>query len=514
MPVNKLLASLLFILLFVCGNAFAQLKDIEFEGSNSLRWEDGDEVDNRRGDYEYPHNTSARRFVENQLRMDLYAKGFRVGGRLLYFKPSDVDIYQYGLEDTTGFDKLYVEADLAPINLRVGDFSELWGYGLALSLHENRDLYFDSELRGVRAKLDVGPLKLTGLSGTTPDGFLVKKTEVTAGRVETGGKGGNLGFNYVRNDSGHYLEANTSSIDWNLTRGFATVYGEQAWIDTRIGKDTDGSDNILFGRAWFWGLNLSKWDWSLLLEYNNYDYKDNSIAPIHNPPAAYRELGPRLLQGREPHYLNIPDEVGYQAELSGSATEDIFTTFHYNIASHHKEGGQNGLPFPTLKQKDFPFWEMFGNIEWSLPGNRTAFLELGANEEAAVIWQNRMWAQARYTTPILDDQELELEVEQMAITEHLADTDRDLHDQLFSVGWKPNGSFSIGGVYQLSDDELLKKHEGENWPSVESAVSFGGGKHRMILFYGRERGGLKCSNGVCRQVQAFSGFRLSLETSL
>jgi hypothetical protein len=510
--VSKQFPALLIVLLLACCSVFAQLKDIEFEGSNSLRWEDGDEVDNRLGGKEYPHDTSIRHFVENQLRMDLYTKTFRLGGRLLYFKPSDVDINQYGLKDTTGFDKIYVEADLAPINLRVGDFSELWGYGLALSLYENRDLYFDSELRGIRAKFDVGPLKLTGLSGTTPDGFLVKKTEVTAGRVEAGGEGGTLGFNYVRNDSGYYREANTSSIDWNITRGFATIYGEQAWKDTYTGKKYDGSDNILFGRAWFWGLGLSKWNWSLLLEYNNYDYHDPTT--IQNPPATYRELGPRLLQGREPHYLNIGDEVGYQIELSGSATEDIFTTLHYNLASHHEEGEQSGLPFPTLKQEDAPFWEMFGNIEWSLPGDRTAFLELGANEEASVIWQDRMWAQARYTTPFRDGEELEFEVEQMLITEHLDDTDRDLHDQLFSLGWKPNGSFSIAGFYQLSNDEILKKREGENWPSVESAISFGGGKHRMILFYGRERGGLKCSNGVCRQVQAFSGFRLSLETSL
>ncbi|MBU1919949.1 hypothetical protein KKG66_03825 [bacterium] len=508
---KKLLCLLCFGLFALSGNTFAQLEDIEIEGSNSLRWENGDEVDERRANNEYPNNTIARRFVENQLRLDLYANNLRFGGRLLYFRPSDYDKYQYGIADTTHFDKLYIEAKIAQLSLRAGDFSELWGYGLALSLFENRDLYFDSELEGIRAKLEVGPLRLTGLSGTTPNGFLVKRTDVTAGRAEVGGSEGALGFSYVRNDSGIYRESNVAAVDWKFTRGVATVYGEQAWKDTYIGKHPDGSDRILFGRASFWGINLNKWNWSLLLEYNNYNYKD--ITPIQNPPAVYREVGPRLLQGREPHYLNIGDEVGYQLELSGSVTEEIYSTFHYNLSSHHPEN-QGGFPRPTLQQEDSPFWEMFGNAEWYLPGGRTTFLELGANEEASVVWQDRLWAHAKYTTPFKDNQELEFEVEQLLITEHIGDDDHDYHDQLFSVGWIPSGGFSIYALYQMSDDENLKKKEGDNWLSVESSVSFGGGKHRLILFYGRERGGLKCSNGVCRQVQAFEGFRLSLETSL
>ena len=508
---NRMLPALLtgILLIFVCDNALAQLGDIEFSGSNSLRWEEGDEVDERLNN-EYPDNTIARRFVENQLRFDLYASNLRFGGRLLYFRPSDYDIYQYkNIVDTTHFDKLYVEAQVTNLNLRAGDFSEIWGYGLALSLFENRDLYFDSELEGFRAKMDFGPLRLTGLTGTTPSGFLVEKTEVTAGRIEAGGSEGLLGFSYVNIDSGFYRGANVAAIDWNFTRGIATIYGEHAWKETNLGSRTDG--RFLDRHASYFGLNLNKWNWSLLLEYNNYNYGDAS--PIQNPPAVYREIGPRLLQGREPHYLNIPDEVGYQIELSGSPTEDIYTTFHYNLSSRHAED-QGGIPRPTLQQDNSPFWEMFGNAEWYLPGDRTVYLEIGANEEVAVSWQDRMWAHARYSTPISDDQELEFEVEQLLITDKTGAKDRDLHDQLISIGWIPSGSFSIYAFFQMSDDEELKKKEGDNWLSVESSVSFGGGKHRAILFYGHERGGLKCSNGVCRQVQAFEGFRLTLETSL
>jgi hypothetical protein len=258
-------------------------------------------------------------------------------------------------------------------------------------------------------------------------------------------------------------------------------------------------------------LTLAVKNWSLLLEYNNYDY--GLFTPVQNPPAAYRELGPRLLQGREPHFLNIGDEVGYQAELSGSLTESIFTLLHYNLASHHA-AGQDGIPRPTLQQEDTPFWEFFGNAEWYLPGDRYAYLEIGANEEASVVWQERKWAHAKYKTPFRKKEELEFEVEQLLVTEFRGEEKLDFHDQLFSVGWIPTGSFSIYLIYQMSDDEELKAEEGDNWPSGEAAFSFGNGHHRAIIFYGRERGGLKCSNGVCREVQAFEGVRFTLETSL
>jgi len=50
--------------------------------------------------------------------------------------------------------------------------------------------------------------------------------------------------------------------------------------------------------------------------------------------------------------------------------------------------------------------------------------------------------------------------------------------------------------------------EGDQWMGGELAAEIGN-NHRLILFYGRERGGLKCTSGVCRTVQSFEGVRLT-----
>jgi hypothetical protein len=38
-------------------------------------------------------------------------------------------------------------------------------------------------------------------------------------------------------------------------------------------------------------------------------------------------------------------------------------------------------------------------------------------------------------------------------------------------------------------------------------------KNQVTFSYGSERGGLKCTNGICRYVNPFEGFRATIQTS-
>ncbi len=484
--------------------AFAQLEDIELDGSNQLRFDNGREVDTRRAGLEYPDNTIARRFVENRLRLDLFSGNFRLGGRYLYFRPSEADVDQFRLTDQNRFDKRYFEATFDPLQLRFGHFSDLWASGLALSLFENRDLYFDSELDGVRAQVNAGSVKLIGLTGKTQAGALVPEIKTTAGRIELSPGKEHLGFSYVYHDSLQNPETSVAGVDWNFTRGPVNVYGERVWNEQIL----TGGDEA--GHATFVGVVLSRWGWSLLAEYADYNY--GRATQIQNPPTTFREVGPRLLQGREPHVMNVPDEVGAQIELNGSLAENTFVTGHFNANSRHSEDDET-IPLPNLEEKYRAYWDIFANVDHSFDGGQQLFVELGANEESAAIWQERTWGQVRATFPFRGSQELEFEVEQLLITDKSRD-DEKYHDMLYAVSWVPSPTLSLYLSVQMTDDEELQKREGDAWMSGEVAWQLAAGKHRAILFYGTERGGLKCSNGVCRQVQAFSGLRFTLETSL
>lgn len=479
--------------------------NFDIQGSNFLRYDEGKEVNFLTPDLNHPDNQLKRRFFENRLRLDL-TKGILHGGvRWLHFRPSANDGSQYGLAAESRVDKRFVEATYDPIALRLGHFSDLWANGLVFSSFENRDLYFDSELDGARIRLEGGPLVLTGVRGASADGLLVKHAEVTAGRTEWRGGDLGMGFSYLNIDSGFYNEAHVSGLDLRVSRGPVSLNVERAW------NEFFTSASSAEGHATYAGISLSKWNWSLLFDYKDYAY--GYATPFQNPPIAYREISPRLLQGREPHVMNIPNEVGYQIELSGQLRSGTYTTLHFHQASRHPDKDQS-IPFPTLKDVDAPIWEVFGNVSHDLPESRTLFLEVGANEEAATTWQKRKWAQMRFGTPFRKSQAVDVEIEELFITDVIRNEEQFL-DQLYALEWSNGERLSLTASFQTTDDEELKQREGDNWFSLEAATTIGAeNRHRLLVFYGAERGGLKCSNGVCRQVQAFRGLRLTLETTL
>ena len=130
-----------------------------------------------------------------------------------------------------------------------------------------------------------------------------------------------------------------------------------------------------------------------------------------------------------------------------------------------------------------------------------------------MVWQERKWAWLKFSTPFRGSQELDIHSETLLITDRYRGGEK-FTDQLVGINWFDGKSLSLDLAYEFSNDAELKKREGNGWPSVEAVTTMGRGKHRVSVFYGRERGGLKCSNGVCRQVQPFTGWRLTLETSL
>jgi hypothetical protein len=72
----------------------------------------------------------------------------------------------------------------------------------------------------------------------------------------------------------------------------------------------------------------------------------------------------------------------------------------------------------------------------------------------------------------------------------------------------PKWFFSIMDQYNYGNpDDDLKLHY------YTAAMAFVQGPHRISLAYGRQREGLLCVGGVCRQVPASNGFTLNISTS-
>jgi hypothetical protein len=479
---------------------------IRLTGSNLLHIDEGSEVDPVK-QAEFPDNRTHRSFFENRLRLNVAYGNWTLGGRFLYFRPSEVDKRVYAVTDETGLDKRYFEAKIQPLAIRVGNFAEVFDHGLTLSLFEDRELFFDSELDGVRLSFAKGPVSVVGLKGRSRarEGFLVEEEGVTGIHAEAiPMKGWKVGASFVHMDSSGYAESNLPGLSGLATVGPVQFGGEYAWKETNLGVTQT------HGHACYLELTATSGRYNLMVNYKDYKYR--GWTPFQNPPIAYREIGLRLLQNREPHVFNPEDDVGYQIEVRGPAVEDLLVLVHFNHSSQHAED-QDGIPHPTLKERDWPYWEFFTGVENVWESGWSLECEAGLNEEAQTqFWYKRSWLAAEATAPIGKFGNLQFGGELLDIRDQRSD--KSFMDELAFLGWDNENNLSVWFQSQWTDDEALQEREGDFWPSAEIGYSFGDSHHRAILFYGRERGGLRCSNGFCRRVQPFEGFRITLESSL
>jgi hypothetical protein len=504
--VSRPLVLCMIVLLWAVWVHRCHAAELSVDGSNLLHMDEGREVDPQQS-ADYPHNRAYRSFFEDRLRLNIAYGDLSFGGRFLYFRPSAVDQRFFHVQSETGLDKRYIDAKVDPLSMRVGTFADVFDYGLTLSLFEDRDLFFDSELDGVRFSLAKGPVSFTGLKGRSRarPGFLVAEEGVTGVHGEVVPKRGwKIGASYVHLDSSGYSEAFLPGVSGSALVGPVHLGGEYAWKETDVGRKT------VHGHAGYLETVISVERYTLLLNYKDYQYR--GWTPFQNPPLVSREIGPRLLQFWEPHVFYPEDDVGYQAELSGPIGQYLVALIHFNQSSQHKVG-QKGIAWPTLEERNWPYWEFFASGDVTWPSDWRLESEVGLNEEAQLqYWYKRHWITADAEAPLGKASSLLFGGEVLGI--HDERNDADFTDALVLLGWDEGEHLSVEFQFQWTDDKTLQKKEGVSWPSVEAGYTFGEGRHRAILFWGRERGGLKCSNGFCRRVQPFEGFRLILESTL
>ncbi|MFH1010622.1 MAG: DUF6029 family protein [bacterium] len=503
---SRSLVCCMICLLSLAGARWSMGADLTVGGANLLRLDEGFEVDPQKS-AEYPENRSRRSFFENRLRMNIGYGHLSFGGRLLYFRPSEIDRKFFGVESETELDKRYLEAQVSPLAIRVGHFAQVFDYGLALSLLEERDIFFDSELDGVRFSFAKGPVSFAALKGRSRarPGFLVAEEGVTGIHGEVApAPGWKMGASFVHLDSSGYPESRLPAVSAAASLGPVQLGGEFAWKETDVGSEQ------VQGHAGYVETMVTAGSYTLFADYKDYRYR--GWTPFQNPPLVSREIGPRLLQNREPHVFYPEDDVGYQVELSGMVTEELFARIHFNHSSHHA-AGQKGIARPTFQERNWPYWEFFADAEMTWPSQWRLEFEVGLNEEAQLqYWYKKHWLAADGAAPLGEAGSLLFGAEVLGVRDER--TEENFTDALLMLGWDDGKRFSLEVQSQWTDDESLRKKEGISWPSAEAAYSFGEGRHHAILFYGRERGGLRCSNGFCRRVQPFEGFRFILESSL
>ena len=488
----------IYILIITSLFASPLLKAQNFQGGIQLRWDSGEEADPT-SNLTFPDNLTDRHYFESLISGDFWLKRqpfggkLRMGFRMLELQSSEVDgILLYGLQDERRLDdKLYAQWSRKKWEIWIGDVYETFGKGLTLNLFENRDLYFDSGLRGGKVSYKANHLRIKAIYGKSRQGYLVKEENIGGANVEYRAPLGLFtGVNLVHQEGINYEKQLIPGIYSGIETGPVSVYMEYAQLRPDDGKTSSGDGT-------FFSVSASTLGFAAQVGYKYYNFGIDN--PFQTPPITQREYTTHLLSAH-PHIPLIYDQVGLEVDLSASPSELVYLNLNFSRSTSHV--GNDLLP--PLKEEYNPFWELFLEGELYLHPDLTLKIGGGQNEEARnVFWEKKTGLSGETIYNLNELWSVTLDLENMWVN----DKDSVKHDEQWmavTLSRAPYGSVN----FSYEQSSLDSDEEGDQWMGIELALNIRQ-NHRLLLFYGRERGGLKCTSGVCRPVQPFEGFKLT-----
>ena len=326
------------------------------------------------------------------------------------------------------------------------------------------------------------------------------------------------------------------------------------------GSETDKGNGLYFSNT-----NYIK-DWALTSNYRRYriDVKDPSMRDnilsnygqaldVQRSPTGYYQHNFKLLS-RNSKQVNLNDEIGLELELIGPIDENRTLLLNYTKSSStkgcHNEFGywerepltttnrnSNSL-FPSSDKDSYPFDEIFIELNGYNKAH-TLFYRVGfdyfsdtfavlANSNTSESFEvNKAITFPFMVNVILNDLwsiEVQLELQRAKKGFEVTTNDESSFVSLLSEKYQDNIflGFTVNhapwsltvATESTNSDESLSNFDSNTWNSVALTYRI---KSDNILevFYGSIRGGLDCTNGVCRYIQPFeNGLRIDYNVNL
>ncbi len=546
---RKLLISI--IIIFCCSESYAQLNlNVTAAVSNLLRYGNG---------YEYSGNIrNPKEYFENLTDARLNVNGIIFGLRY-----ENSDPIEYGL-NFRGIRKRYIEyKHESGISLRAGDFWEIISRGLSLNVFEDRALGYDTGIDGGRVTYQktFGKKNPVKLKAQIIGGNIIYSDYLIPERIEkyrirsayaevSPVKPLTIGLNYVYSN-GDLPEGSVSTKvktdlpEINLNLNFSSFQLYTAYSH----KTSLVSPNEIFpkpitakGDGLYSSLSYSLKKIGLTLDYKNYRYdvtlpdnrsntRPTRMLPYQNPPTAIREHTSTLIT-RNPHIVDFNDEVGCQADIVYSPSDKLNFNFNGSVASRHyeyrdidttsvvsyKRVDRNGNYIPSLADAFSPFWEYY--LEGEYYASDKVYTRLAFARQSSVLYNqiNPLSSEKLFTSTI------PVEIKYSFTKKYTLTTisesqwghnsirigDKNYFNQYlsFTLSRSPNLNLTFNTEFTNDNEEPTGR---KAWYLGETSYKINE-SNTVTVSYGSERGGLRCANGICRYVNPFTGFRVTVQT--
>lgn len=490
-------------------------------------------------------NENKFQYFENVTNVRIsFPKKINIGFRFLYDDPPEVGAPFKGLS------KRFVEYKNNGFSLRVGNSSELFSHGLVLNLFENRGLAYDTWLDGVKANYKYSNFNASLIAGTIDfrDSINIARHEIyklRGGNVEYKIKKiGKVGASFISAEATIpqsvnnkianvelpeiYFDINYNELDFHL--GWA-----QKWVNTPIDRNTSRGTGI-YSSLSFAGENLG-----ITIDYKNYQFdlqdpflqndetRTTKLLPFQNPPIVMKEHSYTLLT-RALHHVDFNDEVGIQLDAIYTVNEDLNFSLNISLASTHNSYLYNNSTFsftagesknllPSTKINYSPYSEFFFEGEYYFDyetairfgfakREKTLYNSFGGTDGSHTIKSIVIPIQFQATLNEKLSTTIQYEFETVNDNYNVGQENFNNHFLTVITSLVNNITFALR--YELTSNDF-DPSDRTDWLVGELGYRISG-SNLVSLSYGRERGGQICSNGICRYILPFKGFKFSLQT--
>jgi hypothetical protein len=447
----------------------------------------------------------------------------------------------------------YASYHLDDLDITVGSFYEQFGTGLLLRAYEERGLGYDNAFDGIRVKykpidgvyikslvgkqriyFDYGSGIVRGLDGEIVlnelhDFFSTMKTQVSFG-------GSFVSKYQVDQDPIYVLPENVGGYGgrMNLIRGKFSLLGEYVY---KI-NDPSAVNNFIYrhGEAMFLTGSYSQKGLGITIaakRIDNMNFRSDRNATVNNLninflPALTKQHTYNLAATLYPYATQFNGEMGYQADLiytfkKGSLLGGKYgTTINVNYSAVNNidtvqlgdlETQRIGYSSSFFKTGEEVYFRDF-NIELSKKWNKKvktnlSYIHFTYNMDVVqgLVGKGMIYADiaiADISYRFNDKHTLRTELQSLTTKQDQGNWATAILEYTYSPKW----FIAIMDQYNYGNkDENLRIHY------ITGSVGFTKNSNRFLMSYGRQRAGIFCIGGVCRNMPASNGLMLTVTSS-
>lgn len=540
---------IIFLFASLVVSQFCFADEIQISGTNTLQYGDGSQWVGNAKDVELK-----KRYIEDWFDLNVTKDNFELGLRFDVADPSSND------ETFKRLDKRFFRYSDDTFSITAGNFYGIFGRGMVLNLREDKAEFFDNSVDGGKFTFENDYSSFQALGGRSYYKYLDDSDIEKSGNIIEELPNTILGFDGKFSIS-DYFEIEDYSIaigaSYLFMEGDSTISkteykNKPMYTDNYLNKteitginlyanafDIDFyneyalkstfRDPLKKGWANYTSLSYAVKGFGVTLEYKDYyqfaanpNSNTSDFSPYQSPAKVVVDYTSHLLKDN-PHVVSANDEIGYLLQLRGSV-KGVELSLLGAIASKHD--GDNIVP-KFDNNLYLPYKDIWGDAKYSftkfdlfLGGGYMLDTPISKNANAVVDYNNSSWNEDDVyvveRTTLMGEGNYKLNKsssikfcgEYQLVSKSLSGKSHDYDDIYASLEYTfPKYGYVNISVVSTTDE--VPDGSPSQWIGYEIGANLSE-NHKLELFYGRERAGIKCSGGSCRQVPEFDGFKLKL----